>query len=577
MICWITISPWLVELSVKILRESVIAKYKAITDFYIIRIPDSKHMHHFFFFYIGLLLVILFLVMLAQKIKISYPIVLVIGGLAISFIPAVPDIDIDPELIFLIFLPPLLYDAAWQTSWKDFWKWRRVIASFAFLIVILSSCVIAYVSHSLIPGFTLSLGFLLGGIISPPDAVSATSILKDVKVPKRIVSIIEGESLLNDASSLIVYRFALAAVLTGSFSLKEASVSFLIVIVMGIATGLAIGLLFYAAHRWLPTTASIDTVLTFIAPYTMYMVAEKFHFSGVLAVVSGGLYLSNRSHVILNHVSRLQGVNVWATIGFIFNGFIFMLIGLELPVVIKSISSEQLPQAIEYGLLISLVVIVTRILSTLGTSLFTMAASKVITTADNNPGWKGPLIIGWAGMRGVVSLASALSIPLLLQNGQAFPQRNLILFITFTVILVTLVFQGLTLPIVIRWFREPEKDYLISQHEQEALVKAEMKNAALALLNTDYRNDVISNELLHNMKDRLESELAYVDNRTNRTADESITAKEHYQAVFKAVIDTQRDVLQKLNKKPEFEEDVIKKYVAQLDLEEEKLRQQLEA
>jgi Na+/H+ antiporter len=533
-------------------------------------------MHHFFFFYIGLLLVILFLVMLAQKIKVSYPIVLVIGGLAISFIPAVPDINIDPELIFLIFLPPLLYDAAWQTSWKDFWKWRRVIASFAFLIVILTSCVIAYVSHSLIPGFTLALGFLLGGIISPPDAVSATSILKDVKVPKRNVSIIEGESLLNDASSLIVYRFALAAVLTGSFSFQEASISFLIVIVMGIATGLAIGLLFYAAHRWLPTTASIDTVLTFIAPYTMYMVAEQFHFSGVLAVVSGGLYLSNRSHVILNHVSRLQGVNVWATIGFVFNGFIFMLIGLELPVVVKSIGSEQLPQAIKYGLLISLVVIVTRILCTLGTSLFTMAASKVITTADNNPGWKGPLVVGWAGMRGVVSLASALSIPLLLQNGQAFPQRNLILFITFTVILVTLVFQGLTLPIVIRWFWEPEKDYLIPQSEQEAILKTEMKSAALALLNTDYQNDVISNKLLHNMKERLESELAYVDSRTNRTQDEATKAKEHYQTVFKAVINVQREVLQKLNKNPEFEEDVIKKHVAQLDLEEEKLRQQLE-
>ena len=262
-------------------------------------------MHEHFFFYICLLLIILLLVMLAQKIKVSYPIVLVIGGLVLSFVPSVPTIDIDPQLIFLLFLPPLLYDAAWQTSWKDFWKWRRVIASFAFPIVIITSAVIAVISNQLIPGFTIALGFLLGGIISPPDAVSATSILKEVKVTKRASAIIEGESLLNDASSLIVYRFALAAVLTGTFSTGEASLKFLEVVVMGIATGLIVGLVFYALHRWMPTTASIDTVLTFIEPYMMYIIAEHFHFSGVLAVVTGGLYLSNRSHVILNNVSRL--------------------------------------------------------------------------------------------------------------------------------------------------------------------------------------------------------------------------------------------------------------------------------
>ncbi|HEU4555677.1 MAG TPA: cation:proton antiporter, partial [Chitinophaga sp.] len=169
-------------------------------------------MHTTFGLYILLLLIILFLVMLAQRLKISYPIVLVLGGLCLSFFPRLPQIVINPELIFVIFLPPLLFEAAWQTSWKDFWKWRRVITSFAFLIVILTSCVIAVISSSLIPAFTLPLGFLLGGIISPPDAVSATSILKSINVPKRLVTIVEGESLLNDASSLIVFRFAYAAI-----------------------------------------------------------------------------------------------------------------------------------------------------------------------------------------------------------------------------------------------------------------------------------------------------------------------------------------------------------------------------
>ncbi|WP_343674325.1 cation:proton antiporter, partial [Chitinophaga sp.] len=285
-------------------------------------------MHFTFTVYIGILLVILFLVMLAGRLKISYPIVLVIGGLALSFIPGLPQISIDPELIFLIFLPPLLYEAAWQTSWKELWRWRRVVSSFAFLIVILTSGVIAIVSSSLIPGFTLALGFLLGGIISPPDAVAATTVLKEVKVPKSLVNILEGESLLNDASSLIVFRFALIAVTTGRFVFHEAVTSFVLVITMGILVGLAVGMIFYAIHRWLPTNASMDTVLTFVAPYVMYITAESMHFSGVLAVVAGGLFMSNKSHHFLTHLSRIRGVNVWSTIGFVLNGIIFLLIGL---------------------------------------------------------------------------------------------------------------------------------------------------------------------------------------------------------------------------------------------------------
>jgi CPA1 family monovalent cation:H+ antiporter len=237
-------------------------------------------MHDSFSVYILMLLIILFLVMLAQRLKISYPIILVLGGLALSFSPWLPEIKIDPEMIFVIFLPPLLYEAAWQTSWKELWKWRRVVSSFAFLIVILTSGVIAIVSSNLIPGFTLALGFLLGGIISPPDAVSATSILKGIKVPKRLISIVEGESLLNDASSLIVFRFAIQAVDSGKFVFREAAISFFVVIIMGILIGIAIALIFYAIHRWLPTTVNINILLTFIAPYVMYIVAEQLHFSG---------------------------------------------------------------------------------------------------------------------------------------------------------------------------------------------------------------------------------------------------------------------------------------------------------
>src|SRR6476659_9539292 len=287
-------------------------------------------MQESFFEYIILILVILALVMISRKLRIAYPIVLVIGGLLLSLAAKFTAATIEPELVFFIFLPPLLYEASWQTSWKEFWKWRRVITSFAFPIVILTACVIAFASRAIIPGFTLALGFLLGGIISPPDAISATTIMRQVKVPKSFLSIIEGESLLNDASSLIVFRFALAAVITGQFHLGDATKSFFIVVLMGILIGLLIGGIFYAIHRWLPTTSSIEIVLGLVTPYCMYYAAEHFHFSGVLAVVSGGLLLSARRQRMLNYRSRVEGVNVWTNIVFVMNGLIFLLIGLQL-------------------------------------------------------------------------------------------------------------------------------------------------------------------------------------------------------------------------------------------------------
>lgn len=314
--------------------------------------------------YVYLILIILGLVMLANKVRVAYPIVLVIGGLLLSFVKTFSNITIDPELIFFIFLPPLLYEAAWQVSWKEFWKWRRIITSFAFPIVIITSCVVALASYALIPGFTLALGFLLGGIISPPDAVSATTILRQVKAPKLLVSIIEGESLLNDASSLIVFRFALAAVITGQFHFQEAAMSFVVVIVMGILIGIAIGFIFYAIHRWLPTTPSIEIILTLVTPYCMYYAAEHFHFSGVLAVVSGGLLLSSKRQTMLNYRSRIEGVNVWTNIVFVLNGLIFFLIGLQLPSISKQLGDISLTRAIMYGLAISSVLIIGRLLCT---------------------------------------------------------------------------------------------------------------------------------------------------------------------------------------------------------------------
>lgn len=520
--------------------------------------------------YIILVLAILFMVMLAQKLKIAYPIVLVLGGLFFSFVPGLPSVQINPELIFVIFLPPLLYEAAWFTSWKDFWRWRRVITSFAFIIVLVTSFIVAIVSSTFIPGFTMALGFLLGAIVSPPDAVSATTVLKYVQVPKRVSAILEGESLLNDASSLIIFRFALIAVDTGHFFFHEAIGSFMLVVSMGILIGLVIGLIYYGIHKWFPTNSHIDIVLTLTAPYVMYITAEAFHFSGVLSVVTGGLFLSYRSHLFLSYRSRFQATTVWGTLSFVMNGLVFILIGLQLPAIVGQLGGMSLSSAIGYGLLISAVLIIGRILCALGASVFTVFISRYIKTADNRPGWKGPIIIGWSGMRGVVSLAAALSIPIYLTDGSAFPQRNLILFITFVVILVTLVVQGLTLPLVIKWVDLEDMDHHLPLEEQHLMVRRKLAEHSVRFLQDQHADLLRHNVALQQLRDKLESDKFELDEYAE-------SEQEDFRKIYSSLLNHQRQVLIELNREPETDEEIIRNYQSMLDIEEEKMRIRYEA
>ena len=374
-------------------------------------------MHDNLLLILALLFSVFMMVMAAQKMKIAYPIFLVLAGLVISLLPGIPDVELDPDLVFLIFLPPLLYEAAWYTSWNDFWRWKRPISLLAFGLVFATSLIVAYVSQALIPGFTLALGFLLGGIVSPPDAVAATTVLKGLPVPKRILSILEGESLVNDASSLIVFRFALAAILTGTFSIHQAVGQFFLVAGMGIVVGLIGATFMYLIHRFLPTTSAIDAALTLMTPYLLYLGAEQFHFSGVMAVVTGGLFISYRSHEIFkNGNTRLNMLGVWTTVIFVMNAMVFVLIGLSLPSIINGLEESSLIQGTKYGVIISIIIILIRFLMVYPTSFIPRWLFKSVRK-EQSPGWKVPLVIGWTGMRGVVSLATALSIPFALDNG----------------------------------------------------------------------------------------------------------------------------------------------------------------
>ena len=425
--------------------------------------------------FFALLAIIIALVMLSNRLKVAYPVLLVLGGLAISFVPNLPSIKIDPELIFIIFLPPLLYEDAWTNSIKELYKWRRMIGSFAFIVVFISAAAVAVIANLVIPGFSLALGFMLGAIVSPSDSVSTAAILKFVKAPRRISAILEGESLLNDASSLIIFRFAAVAVTTGQFIWYKAAASFVWMVVGGVLAGLVVALAAYFLHKILPTDENSDTIMTITTPYIMYILAEELGASGVLAVVFGGLYLSTKRNEIFTASTRIHAASVWNNFIFLLNGLAFTMIGFNLPKILDGLkhSGVSLMDALFYGVLVTAVLIVIRLLASYGAVYITMFMKRFISVADDrNPGKATPFIIGWAGMRGVVSLAAALSIPDM-AGSEPFPHRDLILFITFVVTLLTLVVQGLTLPLLIKSVKFPD----FNDHMPNELAKIKIKKA----------------------------------------------------------------------------------------------------
>lgn len=511
---------------------------------------------------IALLLVIVFTIMVSNRLKVAYPILLLGIGLVLCFIPGLPQVKINPDLIFIIFLPPLLYEAAWANSWKELWKWRRMIGSFAFLVVFFTAAAVAVVANWMIPGFSLALGFLLGGIVSPPDAVSAASILKFVKIPKRYATVLEGESLLNDASSLIIFRFAAIAITTGQFIWYEAAGQFLWMVIGGGGIGLLVAYALVTIHKYLPTDTDMDIILTLVAPYLMYILAEETHASGVLSVVFGGLYISTRRHQILTASSRVQGHHVWQSFTFILNGCVFVLIGLDMPQIMEGIRSEgvDLYMATLYGIVITGVLIITRMISVYGAVVITQIMKRFITVADEKlPPPKAPLILGWAGMRGVVSLAAALSIPMMAGN-EAFPHRNLILYITFIAIVLTLVVQGLTLPLLIKKTNISDPGDHLSEEETVQLIKKTIAQSSIDFVNSRCKEAFEQSYLLRHAEKMWEYQLKH----------QAVSLSEEGKVLYLEILEHQRNELMKLNKRADIDEEIIRKFYTRIDLEEEK-------
>jgi CPA1 family monovalent cation:H+ antiporter len=419
---------------------------------------------------LGLLLVVAALAVVAQRLAVPYPILLVIGGLVLGFVPGLPKVELDPEFVFVLFLPPLLSSAAWYTSWRDFRANLRPILLLAIGLVLVTTTAVAGVAHIAIDGFTWAVGFVLGAIVSPPDAVAATAITQRLSVPRRIITILEGESLVNDATGLVAYRFAVAAVVTGMFSFWDASLRFFVMGIGGVLIGLATGWLIVWIHKVMDDSL-VEITSTILMGFVAYLLAEHLGVSGVLAVVANGIYHRWHSSEVLTPTTRIQTIAVWDIIVFLLNGLIFILIGLQLPSILNEISEYSTATLVWYAVLVSAVVIGVRLLWIFPATYIPRMVNRKLRETDPTPPWQTLLILGWTGMRGVVSLATALALPLTTNNGTPFPERNLIIFLTFCVILVTLVLQGLTLPILIRWLKIVD-DVGSEREEMEARLTA---------------------------------------------------------------------------------------------------------
>src|SRR5215831_18151196 len=422
------------------------------------------------------LVVVALLSIVARRIRIPSSILLTVAGIFLALIPALPTVSLQPQLVFNLFLPPLIYPAALYTSWRDFRSNLRPILSLAILLVLLTMIVMAALFHY-VTGLPWAVGFVFGALISPPDAVAALSITQNLRVPRKIIVILEGESLVNDATSFISFRFAVAAVMTGAFSLGQASLQFLFAAVGGVAVGLAVGWLATQVQKRLDDPP-VQTMFSLLTPYVAYFSGEALHVSGILAVVIAGIYYGWQAPRILTGRMRLQALPVWEMVGFVLSGLLFMLVGLQLPLLIQALPPGSATQAAKLAILVVLVMLLVRFGWMFGITYLPQLLSGKSRRKNRIP-WQHTALIAWTGMRGADSLAGALAIPFVLRNGDPFPGRDLIILLTFCVIFGTLVLQGLSLTPLVRWLGVVD-DHVTEKEERLARLKA--NEAALARL-----------------------------------------------------------------------------------------------
>ncbi|GAB3971379.1 Na+/H+ antiporter [Spirosoma terrae] len=519
---------------------------------------------------ITLLASITALAALAERVRVASPIVLVLAGIAISLIPGLPSVDLKPDIVILIFLPALIFSAAWNTSWADFKANFRPILLLAFGLVLFSTLIVAWATHTFVPGFSWPLAFVMGATVSTTDPIAGTSIIKQMGLPRRVMVILEAESLVNDATGLIVYRYAVAAVTTGQFMILEAGEEFFLVVSGGILIGLCLAWVVKRIHQLTDDTPVVETTLTLLTPFVGYLIAEEMHVSGVLAVLTSGLFLTLRSSEFLSRQAHLQTINVWSVVTFMLNSIVFVLMGLQLRRILLTTSAYSPIALIGYGALISIAVILARFLWVFPASYLPRLFSS---KKENHPLFDQKLvtIIGWTGMRGVLSLAVALALPLRLHNGEPFPQRDLIIFFTYCVIFTTLVLQGIILPYLIRWLNiQPDQQ----GKQDEIKLRIQLASLAIEHLEANYSlSDDISDEALALLKKKYETRIdrlrVHQDGRRSRVNESEIRETLRIQL---EIIEVERQLATRWRHKGNHDDEVLRTILYELDLEESRLR-----
>jgi monovalent cation/hydrogen antiporter len=520
---------------------------------------------------LGLCVAIPALSVIARLLGVPYPIVLVLGAIPIGFIPGVPDVELDPELVLVIFLPPLLYVAAFFADLRALRADARALSMTAIGLVLLTTCTVAVVGHELI-GLPWAVAFALGAIVSPTDPVAATSIAGQLGVPRRLVNVIEGESLVNDSSALIAYRVAVAAAIGGSFSLFDATVDFVVAVVGGIAIGLVVGAAIAEVRRKLDDVP-VEITISLFSGFAAYLPAEELGVSGVLAAVTTGLYLGWLAPQISTAQMRMQGYAVWELVVFLLNAVLFVLIGMQLP----NILDAQAVAAIDdwtllgYALATIAVVIGTRFLWVHTTPYVVRALDRRPSQVERRVGWQARTVMAWSGMRGAVTLAAALALPLETDAGAPLPGRDLVIFLAYSVVLFTLVVQGLTLPALIR--RLGVVDDGSEEEAEEHAARIAAAEAALAAL-----DGLAAEEWTR--KDTVERMRGLYSYRRRRFAtlrgdledeDGIVDRSLAYQRLTREVIEAQRAALLQLRNERVISSEVMRRIERDLDLEETRL------
>jgi Na+/H+ antiporter len=508
------------------------------------------------------------LLSLAPTLRLPYPILLVVGGLALGFVPGIPHPTLDPDIVLVAFLPPLLYAAAFFTSLRDLRTNARPLALLSLGLVLMTTVTVAAVAHTFVAGLSWPVAFVLGAIVAPTDAVAATAIASRLGIPRRLVHVIEGESLINDATALVAYRVAVAAVLTGSFSLWDASWRFVVSVLGGIGIGLAVGFVIRQVRRRLDHSPT-EIAIALFSGYFAYLPAEAAGVSAALAAVTVGVYVGWYTPELTTVQTRLQGDAVWEILVFILNALLFTLVGLQLRPILDGLSGHSTGSLIAYALVVGTTVIVTRFVWIYPATYLPRLLIRRVRERDPYPPWQHPTLLGWAGLRGAVSLAAALALPLTTDAGEPFPDRQLVVYLTFCVILGTLVLQGLSLPAVIHLLRL-EDDGLADKEETKARIHA--AEAALGRLEELASEEWVRDDTAERMRGlygfRRSRFAARFDDGDDGAIEERSAA---YQRLRRELLEAERGAVLSLRREGRINDEVMNRIQRDLDLEDARL------